>query len=103
MVALGVVAVLSDFPPPARAQTTADSSLAGRLATVEPSARRLTLIPTGEVDLVEVFVAEDGEVRQGDRLISLADLVVHVGSRVSVHYRLDANRRLAVRIIVELD
>ena len=78
-----------------------ESQLAGRLATVEPAARRLTMIPDGEADLVEVFVADEGEVRQQDETLSLSDLVIQVGKRITVRYRLVNNRRVALSIIVE--
>lgn len=79
------------------------SALVGRLATVEPSNRRVTIVPEGEVDLIEMFVAEEGEVRQDEDTLTLADLVIQVGRRVTVHYQLDGSRRLVQRIIVEPD
>lgn len=87
----------------ARPSQDADAELAGRLATVEPSSRRLSVLPVGEVKLVEVFAGDDCEVRQADRLLSLAELVVEVGRRVTVRYRMIDGRRVAHSISVELD
>lgn len=79
------------------------STLAGRLATVEPSARRITIVPAGEVELVELFVPEEGEVLYEEERLTLSDLVIQVGRRVTVHVRVDGDRRIAHRIIVEPD
>lgn len=79
----------------------APTNLTGRLATVEPANRRVTLIPEGEVDLLELFVAEGGVVAQDDRPLTLADLVLRVGRRITVTYRAEGSRRIADRIIVE--
>jgi hypothetical protein len=79
----------------------AGDALVGRLATVEPIIRRLTVVPEGEASLVEIFVAEDGEVRQGERRLTLSELVIEVGRRVTIRYRLDADRRIATRVTVE--
>jgi hypothetical protein len=78
-------------------------SLRGRLATVEPTNRRLTILPDGEVKLLELFVGDDGELRQDDRPVTLAELVIQVGRRVTVDYRLDGTRRVVERLIVEPD
>lgn len=86
----------------AQEQSTAES-LTGRLATVEPSRRRLTILPQGEAQLVELFVAVDGDLRNEDKPMTLADLVIQVGRRVAVHYRLDGVRRVVERLIVEPD
>jgi hypothetical protein len=86
----------------ARAHQDAQT-LVGRLATVEPAKRRVTMVPEGEVDLVEMFVAEDGEVAHEERALTLADLVIQVGQRVAVVYRLEGDRRIVARIIVEPD
>jgi hypothetical protein len=76
-------------------------TLVGRLATVEPANRRLTMIPEGEVERVEVFVAEDGEVLLETQKLSLSDLVIQVGRRVTILYRLENQRRIAESVIVE--
>lgn len=77
------------------------TALVGRLATVEPASRRVTFVPEGEVRRVEVFVAERGTVIHDDSELTLADLVIQVGRRVTVLSRLQDNRRIADRIIVE--
>lgn len=58
----------------------------GRLATVEPAIRRLTIVPDGEVDLVEFFVAEDAELHRAGKPLTLAQLVIDTGARVALHY-----------------
>ncbi len=73
----------------------------GRLATVEPAFRRLAVLPDGEVKLVELLVADDGELRQGDRAVTLSDLVIQVGRRVTIRYRVEDGRRIAESVIVE--
>ena len=78
-------------------------SLTGRLATVEPAARRITVVPDGAVDLVELFVAPEGKVTQGDRELSLAELVIQTGRRVQIDYYADGMRRLALRVTVEAE
>ena len=79
------------------------ATIAGRLATVEPANRRITLIPRGEVELFEIFVAEAGELRLEDQRLTLADLVIQVGRRITVSYRTEGVRHVAERIIVEPD
>jgi hypothetical protein len=77
-------------------------AVAGRLAIVEPSARRITLLPDDEVDLVTVLVAEDATIEQGERRLTLSDLVIQVGRRVIVHYdQADDSGRVTRFIIVE--
>ena len=78
-----------------------EGSLSGRLATVEPRTRRLTLVAEGEIDLTEVILDTDGQVRQGEEVISLSDLVVLVGSRVSVRYRVENGVKVAETVTVE--
>lgn len=94
--------VLSALVVSARVQDQpAETILRGRLATVEPAARRITIIPDGEVNLAELFVAQDGEVRLDDRALTLSELVIQVGQRVSVSYLMDGAHRIARRITVE--
>jgi hypothetical protein len=88
-------------PRDVQSQEQPPTILIGRLATVEPAARRLTFVPEGEVDLVEVFVAEDGSVHHDGRELSLSELVVRVGRVVKVSYRTDGERRIAESVIVE--
>ena len=78
-----------------------ESSLLGRLATVEPKARRLTVVAEGEILLTEVIVDAEGQVRQGEDEISLSDLVGLVGSRVTVLYRLENGVKIARTVTVE--
>lgn len=78
-------------------------SLIGRLATVEPAKRRLTVLPQGEAQLVELFVAVDGDLSHDDKPMTLADLVIQVGRRVAVEFRLEGARRVVERLTVEPD
>jgi hypothetical protein len=82
-------------------QTPAAESLLGRLAFVEPSLRRIAVVPDGEVRLLELVVTDDSEVRQGDRELTLPELVIQVGRRVTVRYRVEGDRRIAESVIVE--
>ena len=82
-------------------QAPADQSLRGRLASVQPGLRRITVLPEGDIRLSDVFIADHSEVRQGDREVTLSDLVLLVGRRVKVRYRLDGDRRIAASVIVE--
>jgi hypothetical protein len=76
-------------------------ALRGRLAIVEPASRRITVLPDGEADLVDLLVGDDSEVRHDDRELTLSELVLLVGRRVSIRYRLDNDRRVAQSVIVE--
>jgi hypothetical protein len=78
-----------------------DQSLLGRLASVQPGLRRINVLPDGDIRVSDVFIADDSEVRQGDREVTLSDLVLLVGRRVTVRYRLDGDRRIAASVIVE--
>jgi multidrug efflux pump subunit AcrA (membrane-fusion protein) len=100
-IAILAVFLLSAAAPVARGQSTATTSLRGRLAFVEPAFRRVTVLPDGESRLVELLVDEDCDVRQGDRELTLSDLVIQVGRLVTVGYRLENDRRVAESIIVE--
>ena len=84
-----------------RDQQTDTASLVGRLATVEPAARRLTLLPEGTADLVEVFLTEDAAVVQDETELSLSELVIHTGRRIQVEYQLESGRRIGLRVTVE--
>jgi hypothetical protein len=79
----------------------ADLQYVGRLATVEPAGRRVTLLPEGSADLEELMVAADAEIRQGERLLTLEELVIQVGRRVTVQYREFNGRRMVRSIIVD--
>jgi hypothetical protein len=81
-------------------QAPAAESLSGRLAFVEPALRRIAVIADGEVRLSELFVADDSELRQGDRELTLEELVIQVGRRVTVRYRVEGDRRIADSVIV---
>lgn len=85
------------------AQERASLTLVGRLATVEPANRRVTIVPNDEAKWVEVFLDENGEVEDDTGTLTLADLVIHVGRRVTVTYHVVGERRLADTIIVEPD
>lgn len=108
LVTLGAItlSVLLSFSWPAAAgqeQSGDPPALIGRLATVEPSTRRITMIREGDVDLIELFVSDDAVVELGDRQVTLTQLVIEAGRRITVNYRLDGERRVAVRIIVVLE
>lgn len=80
---------------------TAMPVVVGRLATVEPALGRVTVIPEGEVNLVEMFVDETGRVEREGETLTLAELVIEVGRRVTVRYRVSDGRRLVEHITVE--
>ncbi len=82
-------------------EATSSQMASGRLATVEPSLRRVTLVPDGEIRLFELFLAESGEISHDDRTVSLSELVLHVGRRVTVKYRQEGDRHLVEQLIVE--
>jgi len=82
-------------------QAPAAESVLGRLAFVEPALRRIAVVPDGEVQLFEVLVADDSELRQGDRQLTLSELVIQVGRRVTVRYRVEGDQRVAESVIVE--
>ena len=76
------------------------SSISGRLATVEPSSGRITMIPDDEEDLIEMFVLEDSELLHEDESLTMSDLVILVGRRVSVVFEDTGDRRIALQITV---
>ena len=76
-------------------------TVSGRLATVEPARRRITLVPIGESDMVELVLAERIEIIHLERTISLPELVVEVGRLVTVAYRIEGDRRIAERVTIE--
>ena len=76
---------------------TIDGSIAGRLATVEPAQRRITLVPIGESRMVELQVAERAVIMHAERALTLTELVVEVGSLVQVDYRNEGEHRIAER------
>jgi hypothetical protein len=59
------------------------------------------VLPDGAIRLSDVFITDDSEVRQGDREVTPSELVLLVGRRVRVRYRLDGDRRIAASVIVE--
>jgi hypothetical protein len=75
--------------------------LVGRLATVEPANRRITLVVDGEESLTAVHVHEEAVVRDGEEGISLAQLVTLVGSRVTLSYEMQDGVRVTRSLIVE--
>jgi hypothetical protein len=91
-------AIASSTQAPAQ---PAETILNGRLATVEPASRRITVVSDGEADLTEMFVAEEAEVRVDKRPVTLSELVIQVGQRVSVTYLMEGARRIARVISVE--
>jgi hypothetical protein len=98
---MAVVFLLSAAAIFARGQDPSNLSLRGRLAIVEPAARRIAVLPDGEAHLVEMMVDNDGEVRYEDRQLTLSELVLLVGQRVSIRYRIESDLRVAHDIIVD--
>ena len=85
-----------------RRQEPADErAYTGRLATVEPSARRISIIADGETQRVELVFQKDGQILQDSRKLSLSDLVLQVGSRVKVVYRVEDGVFIARSITVD--
>jgi hypothetical protein len=58
-------------------------------------------VPEGEVKRVEVLVAERSSVTHEESELTLTELVLHVGRRVTVHCRGQHDRCLVDRLIVE--
>lgn len=88
----------------ALAQEHPAAELRGRLATVEPASRRLTIVPDGASERVELFLGDQGQLEYEERQLTLTDLVIQVGRRVAVYYRVDDGaRRIIERLIVEPD
>jgi hypothetical protein len=79
----------------------AETAVEGRLATVEPRSRRITVVIEGESELTELTIDEDGDVRRDDDAITLSDLVGLVGNRVKIVYRTDGSRKVARSLTVE--
>jgi hypothetical protein len=80
---------------------TIAGTISGRLATVEPARRRITIVPIGESQMVELVVAEHTEIIHAERPMVLPELVVEVGRLVTVAYRVEADRRIAERVTIE--
>lgn len=78
-----------------------DAGLTGRLATVEPSARRISLVPEGKAERCELVLAADVEILQESNQLTLSELVIRVGSRVKVRYREENGVRIVRSITVE--
>jgi len=94
--------VLAFFFAAARVPVGAQVTIVrGRIATVEPTHRRITIIPDEATARIELFLDKDGSIRRDDRPLSLRDLVLETGRRVEIRYRSDGLRRLAQTITVE--
>jgi hypothetical protein len=76
-------------------------TLAGRLATVEPAAARITVIADGEVQMRALNVAPDAQIRKGQEELTLSELVIQVGRRVVVTYVSEDGAVIASEITVE--
>jgi len=72
----------------------------GRLATVQPSLRIITVLPEGATEIVELALAPDAKIIHLDRELTLAALVIEVGSQVVIDYRIEGDRKIASRITV---
>jgi hypothetical protein len=99
--AMLVTAAFGETASPHQVQPPSESLLMGRLATVEPRARRISVVADDSADRLELLVAEDGEILRESEELTLSDLVIQVGSRVTVRYRLEGGVRIASRITVE--
>ena len=75
--------------------------MTGRLATVQPALRIITLLPEGDTEIVELVLAPDAKIIHLDRELTLPALVVEVGSRVVIDYRVEGDRKIVARITVE--
>ena len=51
--------------------------------------------------MVELVIAERTEIMHAERAMSLPELVLEVGSLVTVAYRFEGDRRVAERITIE--
>jgi hypothetical protein len=96
-----VLCMLGSLTRTSAQDQTATPVVVGRLATVEPARGRVTVVPEGEVNLVEMFVDENGRVEREGQTLTLADLVIEVGRRVTVRYRLSDGRRIVELMAVE--
>ena len=101
-VALAIISLLLlQGAGPQSQEAAQESALVGRIATVEPTARRVSIVPEGETDRVELILQEDGEIVLDGEELSLSDLVIHTGSRVTVRFRVANGTRVARSITVE--
>ena len=98
-VVLVAVAVLRELDGAARQPY--DETVTGRLAIVEPTAARITVIADGEVELRSLNVAPDAQIRRGNEELTLSELVIQVGHRVAVRFRTDEGAVIATEITVE--
>ena len=102
-VAVGIVCTMNHVMAQDIVQSpaTIEGTVSGRLATVEPARRRITLVPIGEVTIVELDLADNAQIIHANELLSLPALVVEVGKLVTVHYRHEGDRRIAQRVTIE--
>jgi hypothetical protein len=82
-----------------RAVTAA--AIEGRLATVEPAASRITIVPKDGSIMVELAVVDATTILLDEQSLTLSDLVLHVGTRVWIDYREDAGMMIADAIRIE--
>ena len=75
--------------------------MTGRLATVQPASRIITVLPEGGTEIVELALAPDAKILHLDRELTLAALVIEVGRRVVIDYRVEGDRKIVARITVE--
>jgi hypothetical protein len=80
--------------------------MTGRLATVQPALRIITFLPEGETEILELALAPDAKIIQLDREhldreLTLPALVLEIGSRVVIDYRVEDGRAIVARITVE--
>jgi hypothetical protein len=78
-----------------------EETLTGRLATVEPALRRIAIVPDGEFRPAELFVAEDATLASGEQRLSLSDLVLLVGRRVTASIEETDDRQLVRHLTVD--
>src|SRR5262245_25522262 len=78
-----MVALASVITSATQPAATDELSAVGRLATVEPAKRRVTMVADGESKQTELILDPAARVLQGDVEITLSDLVGMVGNRVT--------------------
>jgi hypothetical protein len=77
------------------------TSIIGRLTAVDLAARRLTMVPDGAPQTIDLVLAPDAEVWQGHTRLSRRALAAHEGYRIKVRYRFDGDERRARSVTVE--
>jgi hypothetical protein len=101
VLALLITSVFGVAASSRQSQSVEASTLMGRLATVEPRARRISVVADDSADRIELLVDENSEILHESQDLPLSDLVMQVGSRVKIRYRMENGVRVALSITVE--